>query len=53
MAALTMRNPYLVSGGNRVLYGNDTFVNKKDKISSHGKIMTKVRYNVGNRNGSN
>ena len=37
----------------RVLYGNDTFGNKKDKISSHGKILSKVRRNAGNRNGCN
>ena len=36
-----------------VLYGNGTFGNKEDKISSHGKISTKVRRNAGNRNDGN
>ena len=37
----------------RVLYGNGMFENKKEKISSQEKILTKVRHNVGNRNDSN
>ena len=41
------------SSAMRVLYGNGTFGNKKDKISSHGKILTKVRRNANNRNGGN
>ena len=36
-----------------VLYGNGTFGNKKDKISSHGKILIKVRRNASNRNDDN
>ena len=34
----------------RVLYGNRVFKNKKDKISSLKKILTKVVRNVGNEN---
>ena len=36
-----------------VLYGNGTFENKKDKINSQGKILTKVMRNAGNCNGGN
>ena len=32
----------------RVLYGNDTFENKKDKISSQGKVLTKVMRDADN-----
>ena len=36
-----------------VLYGNGTFENKKDKISSQGKVLTEVMRDAGNWNDDN
>ena len=36
-----------------VLYGNDFFEKKKDKISLHSKLLTKVKCNAVNSNGGN